>query len=561
MAKVNTDNNWQCGADLVVKNLEAQGVKHVFGIPGAKIDRVFDSLVDSQSIETVVVRHEANAAFMAAAVGRLTGKAGVALATSGPGASNLVTGLATATSEGDAVVAFGGAVKRADNLKQTHQSMDTVSMMRPVTKYCAEVHVGEAISEVIANAFRSAEFGRPGASFVSLPMDIVNEPTTGPVLAGCRVPRMGAAAGEDIQSAVKLIKEAKCPVLLLGLQASRPENSEAVRHLLCRTAMPVVGTYQAAGAIDVNHFARFAGRVGLFNNQPADQLLQKADLVVSVGYGPIEYDPCMWNSQHRLKLVHIDVLPSEIDTCYRPDVELIGNISATLHALTESFQSVLQIPGEVENILSDLSRQRTELAERAARRGGMPIHPLRIVKELQDVVSDDVTLCVDMGSFHIWIARYLYSFRARQLLISNGQQTMGVALPWAIGASLVRPGDKVVSISGDGGFMQSSMELETAVRLKTNIVHIVWVDNAYNMVEMQEVKKYDRKSGVEFGPIDFKQYAEACGAVGFNVASVEELRPVLRKAMDIQGPVVVAIPVDYSDNYKLMAQMNFSQMI
>ncbi|GAA3904418.1 MULTISPECIES: acetolactate synthase AlsS [Gibbsiella] len=561
MAKVNTDNNWQCGADLVVKNLEAQGVKHVFGIPGAKIDRVFDSLVDSQSIETVVVRHEANAAFMAAAVGRLTGKAGVALATSGPGASNLVTGLATATSEGDAVVAFGGAVKRADNLKQTHQSMDTVSMMRPITKYCAEVHVGEAISEVIANAFRSAEFGRPGASFVSLPMDIVNEPTTGPVLAGCRVPRMGAAAGEDIQSAVKLIKEAKCPVLLLGLQASRPENSEAVRHLLCRTAMPVVGTYQAAGAIDVNHFARFAGRVGLFNNQPADQLLQKADLVVSVGYGPIEYDPCMWNSQHRLKLVHIDVLPSEIDTCYRPDVELIGNISATLHALTESFQSVLQIPGEVENILSDLGRQRTELAERAARRGGMPIHPLRIVKELQDVVSDDVTLCVDMGSFHIWIARYLYSFRARQLLISNGQQTMGVALPWAIGASLVRPGDKVVSISGDGGFMQSSMELETAVRLKTNIVHIVWVDNAYNMVEMQEVKKYDRKSGVEFGPIDFKQYAEACGAVGFNVESVEELRPVLRKAMDIQGPVVVAIPVDYSDNYKLMAQMNFSQMI
>lgn len=561
MAKVNTDNNWQCGADLVVKNLETQGVKHVFGIPGAKIDRVFDSLVDSQSIETVVVRHEANAAFMAAAVGRLTGKAGVALATSGPGASNLVTGLATATSEGDAVVAFGGAVKRADNLKQTHQSMDTVSMMRPITKYCAEVHVGEAISEVIANAFRSAEFGRPGASFVSLPMDIVNEPTTGPVLAGCRVPRMGAAAGEDIQSAVKLIKEAKCPVLLLGLQASRPENSDAVRHLLCRTAMPVVGTYQAAGAIDVNHFARFAGRVGLFNNQPADQLLQKADLVVSVGYGPIEYDPCMWNSQHRLKLVHIDVLPSEIDTCYRPDVELIGNISATLHALTESFQSVLQIPGEVENILSDLSRQRTELAERAARRGGMPIHPLRIVKELQDVVSDDVTLCVDMGSFHIWIARYLYSFRARQLLISNGQQTMGVALPWAIGAALVRPGDKVVSISGDGGFMQSSMELETAVRLKTNIVHIVWVDNAYNMVEMQEVKKYDRKSGVEFGPIDFKQYAEACGAVGFNVESVEELRPVLRKAMDIQGPVVVAIPVDYSDNYKLMAQMNFSQMI
>jgi acetolactate synthase-1/2/3 large subunit len=558
---VGSDNHWRCGADLVVKNLHAQGVKQVFGIPGAKIDRVFDALEDEPEIKTVVVRHEANAAFMAAAVGRLTGKAGVALVTSGPGSSNLITGLATATSEGDAVVALGGAVKRADNLKQTHQSMDTVSMFRPVTKYCAEVHTGSAISEVMANAFRSAEFGRPGAAFISLPMDIINEPVTAPVLTGGRSPRLGAASTEDIHEALKLIQQAKCPVLLLGLQASRPENSAAIRHLLQRTHMPVVGTYQAAGVIDVNDFSRFAGRVGLFNNQPADQLLQKADLVVSVGYSPIEYDPCMWNSQRRLTLVHIDVQPAEIDTCYRPDVELIGNINATIDLLTEGFSNVISMPTEVELILSDLGLQRAELAERAAGRGGMPIHPLRIVKELQDIVSDDVTLCVDMGSFHIWIARYLYSFRARQLLISNGQQTMGVALPWAIGAALVRPGDKVLSISGDGGFMQSSMELETAVRLKANIVHVIWVDNAYNMVEMQEVSKYQRKSGVEFGPIDFKAYAEACGAVGFAVQSVEDLRPMLRKAMEIQGPVVVAIPVDYADNYKLMAQMNFSQMI
>lgn len=558
---VGSDNHWRCGADLVVKNLYAQGVKQVFGIPGAKIDRVFDALEDEPEIKTVVVRHEANAAFMAAAVGRLTGKAGVALVTSGPGSSNLITGLATATSEGDAVVALGGAVKRADNLKQTHQSMDTVSMFRPVTKYCAEVHTGSAISEVMANAFRSAEFGRPGAAFISLPMDIINEPVTAPVLAGGRSPRLGAASTEDIHEALKLIRQAKCPVLLLGLQASRPENSAAIRHFLQRTHMPVVGTYQAAGVIDVNDFSRFAGRVGLFNNQPADQLLQKADLVVSVGYSPIEYDPCMWNSQRRLMLVHIDVQPAEIDTCYRPDVELVGNINDTIDLLTEGFSNVLSMPAEVELILSDLGQQRAELAERAAGRGGMPIHPLRIVKELQDIVSDDVTLCVDMGSFHIWIARYLYCFRARQLLISNGQQTMGVALPWAIGAALVRPGDKVLSISGDGGFMQSSMELETAVRLKANIVQVIWVDNAYNMVEMQEVSKYQRKSGVEFGPIDFKAYAEACGAVGFAVQSVGDLRYMLRKAMEIEGPVVVAIPVDYADNYKLMAQMNFSQMI
>jgi acetolactate synthase-1/2/3 large subunit len=180
---------------------------------------------------------------------------------------------------------------------------------------------------------------------------------------------------------------------------------------------------------------------------------------------------------------------------------------------------------------------------------------LRIVKELQDIVDANTTMCVDMGSFHIWIARYLHSFRARQLLITNGQQTMGVALPWAIAASLVRPGEKIISVSGDGSFMQSSMELETAVRLKSNIVHVIWVDNMYNMVEIQEVQKYKRRSGVEFGPIDFKAYAEAFGAAGFAVNSADELRSTLRKAMEVEGPAVVAIPVDYADNPKLMAPL------
>jgi acetolactate synthase I/II/III large subunit len=193
--------------------------------------------------------------------------------------------------------------------------------------------------------------------------------------------------------------------------------------------------------------------------------------------------------------------------------------------------------------------------------GGCPVHPLRIVKELQDVVDAHTTMCVDMGSFHIWIARYLHSFRARQLLITNGQQTMGVAPPWAIAASLVRPGEKVISVSGDGSFMQSSMELETAVRLKSNIVHVIWVDNMYNMVEIQEVKKYSRRSGVEFGSIDFKAYAESFGAAGFAVRSADELRSTLRQAMEVEGPAVVAIPVDYSDNPKLMEPLRADYLI
>ncbi|MEH8127480.1 acetolactate synthase AlsS [Aeromonas veronii] len=548
------NRQWKCGAELVVRHLEAQGVKQVFGIPGAKIDRVFDALEDSP-IETIVVRHEANAAFMAAAVGRLTGKAGVALVTSGPGCSNLITGLATATSEGDPMVALGGAVRRADGLKLTHQSMDTVNLCRPVTKFSAQVNSGAAISEVMANAFRAAELGRPGAAFVSLPMDIINKPVQGNVLVPREVPEPGCADEQNMEQALTLLRNAQNPVVLLGLMASRPENAEAVRAFLDKARLPVTGTYQAAGVVDSCHFDDFAGRVGLFNNQPGDQLLAGADLVICIGYSPIEYDPVLWNGDRERRILHIDVLPADIDSSYCPTAELVGSIRANLLQLTRIMGNPKIRPPEVDRLLQGVRQQRLRLAMRADDLHGNPVHPLRIVRELQDLVRDDMTLCVDMGSFHIWIARYLYSFRARQVLISNGQQTMGVALPWAIGAALVRPGEKVISVSGDGSFMQSSMELETAVRLKSNIVHIIWVDNGYNMVAMQELQKYCRTSGVSFGPIDFKRYAESFGAAGFAVRSADELRATLRAALAVEGPAVVAIPVDYSDNPGLMAQL------
>ncbi|MFD1561171.1 acetolactate synthase AlsS [Paraburkholderia silviterrae] len=550
---------WKCGADLVVRNLEAHGVQQVFGIPGAKVDRVFDSLVDS-SIETVVVRHEANAAFMAAAVGRLTGKAGVALVTSGPGVSNLTTGLVTATSEGDAMVAIGGAVPLDDRLKQVHQTMDSVSLFKPITKFSAEVVTSTSISEVLSNAFRAAECPRPGAAFVSLPMDIVNAPATGDVLTNLPSPEFGPAAADSIRAAAELLKEARTPVLLLGMLASAPENAEAVRNFIEKTGVAAVGTFQAAGAVGVAQFGKFAGRVGLWNNQPGDRLLDQADVVVTIGYNPVEYEPPKWNKHVRRTLIHVDAVPADVDRYYRPEVELVGNIAKTLDLLA-SEAGALSCSPEANGILVTLATARPELANRSAALGGSPIHPLRIVRELQDVVGPDTTMCVDMGSFHIWIARYLYSFRARQLLITNGQQTMGVALPWAIAASLVRPGEKVISVSGDGSFMQSSMELETAVRLKANIVHVIWVDNMYNMVEIQEVQKYKRRSGVEFGPIDFKAYAQSFGAAGFAVESAEQLRSVLREAMAVEGPAVVAIPVDYSHNPALMAPLTAGRLV
>ncbi|MEN4535813.1 acetolactate synthase AlsS [Pantoea agglomerans] len=558
--KTPTDTTlWTCGADLVVAQLEAQGVRHVFGIPGAKIDKVFDSLLDS-SIQTIPVRHEANAAFMAAAVGRLTGNAGVALVTSGPGCSNLITGMATATSEGDPVVAIGGQVKRSDSAKQVHQSMDTVSMFRPITKYAVEVTDPAALSECLSNAFRHAEHGRGGGAFISLPQDIVDQPVTGKALSSKGRPVLGAAPDSMIDAVSEAIAGAKNPVILLGLMASQTENSEAIHELLTRSHIPVTSTYQAAGAVRQDHFSRFAGRVGLFNNQAGDRLLQQADLIVTIGYSPVEYEPAMWNSGNAT-LIHIDVIPAETDNRYLPDAELVGDIAATVRKLAARITAPLQLTPEAATILEDRQQQRKLLAMQGASLNQFALHPLRIVRAMQDIINNDVSLTVDMGSFHIWIARYLYSFRARQIMISNGQQTMGVALPWAIGAWLVEPQRKVVSVSGDGGFLQSSMELETAVRLKANILHIVWVDNAYNMVAMQEEKKYHRVSGVNFGPVDFKAYAEAFGAAGFAVTSAAELEPTLRKAMDVQGPAVVAVPVDYTDNPLLMGQLHLSQLL
>ena len=558
--KTPTDTTlWTCGADLVVAQLEAQGVRHVFGIPGAKIDKVFDSLLDS-SIQTIPVRHEANAAFMAAAVGRLTGNAGVALVTSGPGCSNLITGMATATSEGDPVVAIGGQVKRSDSAKQVHQSMDTVSMFRPITKYAVEVTDPAALSECLSNAFRHAEHGRGGGAFISLPQDIVDQPVTGKALSSKGRPVLGAAPDSMIDAVSEAIAGAKNPVILLGLMASQTENSEAIHELLTRSHIPVTSTYQAAGAVRQDHFSRFAGRVGLFNNQAGDRLLQQADLIVTIGYSPVEYEPAMWNSGNAT-LIHIDVIPAETDNRYLPDAELVGDIAATVRKLAARITAPLQLTPEAATILEDRQQQRKLLAMQGASLNQFALHPLRIVRAMQDIINSDVSLTVDMGSFHIWIARYLYSFRARQVMISNGQQTMGVALPWAIGAWLVNPGRKVVSVSGDGGFLQSSMELETAVRLNANVLHIIWVDNGYNMVAIQEEKKYQRLSGVEFGPVDFKAYADAFGAKGFAVESAEALEPTLRAAMDVDGPAVVAIPVDYSDNPLLMGQLHLSQIL
>lgn len=540
------------GADLLVESLEAQGVKHVFGIPGAKIDKVFDRLRDS-SIKTVVCRHEQNAAFIAGGIGRMTGRAGVALVTSGPGVSNLATGLATATSEGDPVVAIGGAVAVENALKQIHQSMDQVSLLRPATKFSAEINSSKTVTEVVANAFRIAESARPGAAYLNARMDIMVGEASGDVLTPVTPEVLGPATAAAISEAADMINRAERPLLFLGMLASQPNNAEAVRTLLRKTGLPVVSTYQAAGVVSRDLFDLFGGRVGLFRTQPGDRLLDAADVVITIGYDPIEYEPALWNEGRKRNLIHIDQTLCDTDRDYHPQIELTGDIAATLQALT----AVVKRRGLTSEtvFLKEIARDREEFSELAAAKTGMPVHPMRLVHELQNLLTDDTTLCSDMGSFHIWLARHLYSFRSRQVLITNGQQTLGVALPWAIAACLVRPSEKVISVSGDGGFLFSAAELETAVRLKCNFVHIVWIDGSYDMVRFQEVAKYGRSSGVDFGPVDVVKFAESFGARGMYINSPDGITPTLKNALEVPGPVIVGVPVDYRDNLQLIKDL------
>lgn len=542
------------GADVVVQALEARGTTHIFGVPGAKIDAVFNSLVDSK-IKTVVCRHEQNAAFIAGGIGRMTGKAGVAIATSGPGVSNLVTGLATANTEGDPAVALGGAVQLSDRLKKIHQTMDSVSLCKPVTKYSKEVDSPQSISEVLANAFRSAESDRPGAAFVSLPMDIMAAPAMCDVLTPPRHSGPGAANTAAIRDAARLINQAKRPVVLLGLLASRPHTAAVVREFIQSANLPVVGTFQAAGAVSMDLFSNFGGRVGQINNQPADELLAASDLVITIGYDPVEYWPSLWNKSNKRPIVHLDAIAADIDKSYNPTVELLGDIAATLLVLTPLVSRATLDPCHAR-LLERIAIEREEVARSSAALIGTPVHPLRLVLELQKLLTPDTTLCLDMGSFHLWMARHLYSFRARQILISNGQQTLGIALPWAIAATLVRPAEKVLSISGDGGFLFSAMELETAVRLKSNLVHMILIDGSYDMVAEQEILKYGRPSGTDFGPVDPVKYAEAFGAKGLMIRSPDQIQSVLKQAFETPGPVLVGVHVDDRDNRKLFEQVN-----
>nr|WP_029548355.1 acetolactate synthase AlsS [Sporolactobacillus inulinus] len=547
------------GAELVVDCLIKQGVKYIFGIPGAKIDAVFDVLKD-RGPELIVCRHEQNAAFMAAAIGRLTCKPGVCIVTSGPGASNLATGVVTANVENDPMVALVGAVPRADRLKRTHQSMDNAALFQPISKFSAEVVDPKNVPEVVTNAFRAAESTSAGASVVSFPQDVLVSKTTVNALGPLESPILGTASEDAIDRAVEAIKHAKMPVILAGMRANRFSVVSAVRALLRKISIPVVETFQAAGLIPRDLEENFYGRIGLFRNQPGDLVLEKADVVLTIGYDAVEYDPKFWNNVGARKIIHLDEVRADIDHYYQPDLELVGDIPSTVKRITEKLTH-LNITEENLDYLAKM-RHRLDIRDEPPKKvNGSRVHPLSLIHTLRSLISDDTTVTCDVGSHYIWMARHFRSYEPKTLLFSNGMQTLGVAFPWAMAASLVNDHQKTISMSGDGGFLFSAMELETAVRLKLPVVHIVWRDGTYDMVAFQQQMKYKRTSGVDFGPIDVVKYAEAFGAKGLRVNKPEELETVLKEGLAYNdGPVIIDVPVDYSDNVALAKSLIPNQL-
>lgn len=561
---MSTENKY--GADIVIDTLNNHDLDLVFGIPGAKIDRLFNELenpVDHKKTPRLVVtRHEQNAVFMAQAFARITGKTGVVVATSGPGVGNLVSGMMTANAENDPVLAIGGQVPRRDLYRLTHQSTASATLFEPITNYSVEIQDENNISELISNAIAAANGPKPGAAFVSLPQDIDDAIVTTNALPRVQPARFGAASLADIDWLAEQIEQAKLPVLLVGARGSDDQTASALHSLLERVTLPVVETYQGAGVISRDlEEQSFFGRIGFFRNQVGDQLLAESDLVITVGYDAIEYEPRNWNRHADLRIVALDTVQVQIDNHFTPERQLIGDLGATLTLLRDQINDYKLPKASQDKLMAYKEALHDADTPNYSPAQSNLNHPLNIIKSLQAHMTDEMTLSSDIGSHYLWLGRHFKSYVPRHFLISNGMQTLGVGFPWAMAAAMVRPNAKSVSVSGDGGFFFSGVELATAVQMKLNTVHLVWQDqHHYNMVKFQEELKYGQDAGVQLAPLDIVKFAEAAGAKGLRVDDPSQLDRVMDEAFATTGPVVVEIPVDYSHNAELMSQLIDSEL-
>ena len=540
-------------AQLLVRCLENEGVRYVFGIPGEETLDLNAALEDSEKIRFVLTRHEQAAAFMADVYGRLSSFPGVCLATLGPGATNLLTGVADAQLDRAPLVAITGQAGLERVHLESHQYIDVVQMFGPVTKWSTRISVPESVPEVVRKAFRLARIEKPGATHIELPEDVAKEDVRSTPLEVRRT-SYPQAQHQAIERAAEIINGAKTPVILAGNGVTRRNavgnpTVDALRRFVQRSQIWATHTFMAKGVLDP--FGQHSlPPVGL--QRPGADLanvkhLADADVVIAVGYDLVEWAPVIWNPKRDKTVVHIDSTAAELDGHYHPSIEVIGELDESLKAL-----AALVKPREDTHLVK---AGRARLAKDISG----PLPPFAVIADLREALGPDDIVVSDVGAHKVWLARLFPTERPNTVVISNGLASMGIALPGAIAAKLVLPDRKVVAFCGDGGFLMNVQELETAKRLGTAIVVVVLVDGRLGIIDVNEQRHFGRTFGTDFGNPDFVQLAQAFGIPGYAVESATDLLPTLRHALDLGGPALVAVPWDNAANEHIAAAMGYDR--
>ena len=536
-------------ADLLVECLIEEGVEYIFGIPGEENLALMNAIYDSP-IKFITVRHEQGAAFIADVYGRLTGKAGVCLSTLGPGATNLITGVADAYSDGAPLVAITGQVGTERMHITSHQFLDLTKMFEPITKRSKMVVRPDTIGEIVRLAFKYAENEKPGATHIDLPVNIAKMPVPEhekPLKK--KIAPKEYAELDTVQDAAGLIFQAKNPVILAGSGVVRGHAAQALTEFAMKLKIPVINTMMAKGVIPLdNKYSMWT--VGIPQKAYQNKILEEADLVIAVGYDIVEYAPAKWNPEGKVQIIHVDMRPAHINKLYQPEVEVVGDISDSLLQIgrrTARHQ-------EPEKALEIKARM---VAEHESYTGdaSFPMKPQRILQDVRKVMGKDDIVISDVGAHKMWIARHYQCYEPNTCIISNGFATMGISVPGAIGARLVYPDKKILAICGDGGFMMNCQEFETALRAKTPFVTLIFNDSSYGLIKWKQMDQYHKNCYVDFTNPDFVKFAESMGAIGYRIEKAEDLVPTLEKAFQQKVPVIIDCPVDYSENTKLTAHL------
>jgi acetolactate synthase-1/2/3 large subunit len=531
-------------AQLIVRCLESEGVEHVFGIPGEENIHLVDALLGSR-IRFILVRDERGASFMADTYGRLTGRAGVCLATLGPGAINLALGTANAQLDSHPLVALVAQAGLDRLYKESHQVVDLVALFRPITKWAATLTRADSAVEMVRKAFKQAQSERPGSTLLAVPEDIAPQEVSAAPLP-VRQPVAAAPSAAQVARAVELLNAAHAPVILAGAEASRERCSAALIRFAEHLNLPVATTFLGKGVFPDGH-SNALGTIGFMRHDYANLGFDDADLVITVGYDLVEYPPARWCPNRDKKVLHIHRTMAEVDASYPVTVGIESNLAEAMDAIAARAEPKPAVPA-IAARARDLLRQEIE---RGRSDSSFPVKPQRLVADIRAALGEsDIVLC-DTGAVKMWMARLYPCYQPETCLISNGLATMGFALPGALAAKLARPNAKVLAAVGDGAFLMTSQELETAIRERIHFVVLVWVDGAYGLIKWKQELELGRPAHVTFGNPDFVKYAESFGATGYRIGATEELLPTLRKALADDAVSVIACPVDYSENMRL----------